>query len=182
MKTMTYASFIKCKAALLKQLVSMLKKSKIFSTYNNLCTCSHDVIHNWSNNLVQLALCTRKRNNLVRWLIGKSLKTHLVSPKWHMSFGPSRILTLFLLTRNVIFIILDHPQLSFRAFFLLFFWGLASVQTSKMCLETFLKDSRDAKICKIIAMYKNTNIELLCSEQNYLPVHRTLDQSFLVFV
>lgn len=142
MKTMTYASFIKCKAALLKQIVSMLKKSKIFSTYNNLCTCSHDVIHNWSNNLVQLALCTRKRNNLVRWLIGKSLKTHLVSPKWHVSFGPSRILTLFLLTRNVIFIILDHPQLSFRAFFLLFFWGLASVQTSKICLETFLKDSR----------------------------------------
>lgn len=65
-------------------------------------------------------------------VISKSSKTHLICQKQQTPFGPSTILTLFPFVRNnIISIVHIHPQLSLRAFFLLFFCGFASVQTSR---------------------------------------------------
>lgn len=118
---------------------SIIYKDFFLHTWNYAPAVMKSIKYKRSNNLVQLVLCTRERNNLVRWSIGKSLETHLMSPKWQMSFGLSRILTLFLFTRNIIFITFNHPQLSLRAFFLLFLCGLASVQMSVTFKENTFK-------------------------------------------
>lgn len=137
-----------CPYAILWYVEKINDPTTISSPHINLCTYGREVYikHSRSNNLAHLVLCTRERNNFVRWLISKSLKTHLMSPKRHVSFGPSRILTLFLFARNTIFITFNHPQLSLRAFFLLFFWGLASVHTSEIYFkghQIFLTSGRN---------------------------------------
>ena len=79
-----------------------------------------------------MILCTREKERFGQVVINKSFETHLICRKRQTPFEPNRILTLFLFARsNIISVIRNYPQLSLRAFFLLFFCDFASVQTSR---------------------------------------------------